>query len=101
MIGVMILKRSGLVLMVIIAVTLFSSDGGIEAQGGAVSVDIAEGVLKGVPCDQRKPHIHLGCCHHSILVFLGFWSTCWEIFHLALSIAVLTDVLVATGSHNA
>jgi len=62
--------------MVIIAATLSSSDGGTEAKGGTVSVDVAEGVLEGVPCDQRKPCIHIGCSHHFMLVFLGFGLSC-------------------------
>ena len=35
--------------MVKLAAILFSSDVGTEARGGTVSVDVAEGVLKGAP----------------------------------------------------
>jgi len=45
LIGVTILKRSGQELMVVMAAMFFSSDAGTEAKGGAVSVDIAEGVF--------------------------------------------------------
>jgi len=40
LIGVMILKRSGRELMVVMAAILLSSDWGTEASGAAVSVDV-------------------------------------------------------------
>ena len=47
LIGVTISKRLGHELMVVMAAMLFSSDKGMEAKGGAVSVDVAEGILEG------------------------------------------------------
>jgi len=78
LIGVMILKRLGWELMVIIAATLLSSDWGMEAKGAAVSVDVAEGVLEGALWDQRKHRIHH--CHCSKLVFLRFFHPAVKYF---------------------
>ena len=68
-IGVTILKRSGQELRVVMDAIFFSSNVGMEVRGGAVSVDVGEGVLEGAPCDQRKPCVHLGHCHHSMCLF--------------------------------
>src|SRR5882724_4572926 len=87
--------------MIIIAVTLLSSDWGMDASGAVVSVDVAEGVLEGALLDQRKPHIHLGHCHHSKSVFLGFRLSFCTVFHLVLTITVVTDVPVSAGGRNA
>jgi len=87
--------------MVAMAATLFSSDSRMEAKGSTVSVDVAEGVLNSALSDQRKPRIHLGHCHHSMLVLFSFRSSCCAIFHLVLAIAVVTDVPVTAGDHNA
>ena len=47
LIGVMILNSSGRSLIVEFAVTLDSSNAGIEGKGVAVSVDVTKGVLEG------------------------------------------------------
>jgi len=49
---------------------LDSSDIGIEGKGEADSVDMAEGVLEGAPCDQRNPLFQWGCFHLSSSFFL-------------------------------
>src|SRR5882724_7997535 len=100
LIGVTILKRSGRELMVVIAAMFFSSYAGTEARGGAVSVDIAEGVLEGAPCDQRNPRVHLGRCHRSMLVFLSSGSLCCAIFRLVLAVAMVADMQVTAGCCN-
>jgi len=55
---------------VALAMTLFSLDIGTEARGGAVSVDVAEGVFEGAPWDQMKPWVQRGLFHLSSLDFL-------------------------------
>ena len=99
-IGVTILKRSGQELRVVMDAIFFSSNVGMEVRGGAVSVDVGEGVLEGAPCDQRKPCVHLGHCHCSMLVFLSSRSFSCAIFLLVLGIAMVADMLVTAGSCN-
>ena len=53
--------------MVLVATVLFSLETGIDANGRAVLVNVAEGVLEGVPLDQRKPRVHRGHFHRLAL----------------------------------
>jgi len=58
--------------MVTLAAILFSSDVGTETRGGAVSVNVAEGVLEGALWDQRKPRVQQGLFNLSLSILLRF-----------------------------
>ena len=76
--------------------TLFNSDVGTEARGGAVSVDMAEGVLEGAPWEQRKPWVQWGLFHLSLLIFLGVLSSCGAVLCLVFPMAMVALMLICT-----
>src|SRR5882724_11355859 len=95
-IGVTILKRSGQDLMVLVATVLFSSETGIDANGRAVSVNVAEGVLEGALLDQRKPHVHCGCFHRSVLSSISHLLSSCALFRLVFAFAFEAYVSITT-----
>ena len=81
--------------------TLFSSDIGTEAKGGAVSVDMADGVLGGAPWDQRKPWDQQGLFHLSSSRFLGILVFQGTVFCLVLPMVTVALVLISASNWDA
>ena len=83
-----------------LAATLLSLGVGTEARGGAVSVDMAEGVLEGAPWDQMKPRVQRGLFHLSSSVFLCVLSSGGAVLCLVFPVAMVALVSISTRDRH-